>query len=70
MKKIGWLVGLLGLLTSCADLYDSNGEQQYMSSRNGTVVKVNPPLSSANISDFYDLPEQDKDAKVSTMPPH
>ena len=70
MKKIGWLVGLLGLLTSCVDQYDSNGEQQYMSSRNGRIVKVNPPLSSANISDFYDLPEQDNNAKVSTMPPN
>ena len=68
MRKI--VVGIcLGLLTACSAQYTSNGEQQYLSSRNGAVLIVPQPLTSSNISHFYDLPPQTQDATVSIVPP-
>ncbi len=68
MNKIGLMIALSLLLTACSAQYTSNGEQQYLKSRNGVGLVVPPPLSTANISDFYDLPLQKQDAKVSIVP--
>lgn len=68
MKKLGIMVLPL-LLTACSAQYTSNGEQQYLQSKNGARLVVPPSLSTANISDFYDLPSQSQDAKVSITPP-
>lgn len=57
------------LLTGCSAQYTTNGEQQYLQSRNGLRLVVPPPLTTANISDFYDLPPQNQDARVSVVPP-
>ena len=57
------------LLMACSAQYTSNGEQHYLESRNGVKPVIPPPLSSANISDFYDLPPQPQDARVSIKPP-
>ena len=68
MRKI--VVGVcLGLLSACSAQYTTNGEQNYLSSRNGSGVIVPPPLTSSNISHFYDLPSQDQHATVSIVPP-
>lgn len=68
MRKIGSVFFLLSL-AGCSAQYTSNGEQQYLNSRNGGDLVVPPPLTSSNISHFYDLPPQNKDARVSIIPP-
>lgn len=68
MKKLSvMLVGLL-VLTGCSR-YSSNGENLYLQSRNGQKIEVPPPLTSSNISNFYDLPEQTQSAHVEIEPP-
>lgn len=69
MKKVGLIVGVLLSLTACTAQYTSNGEQKYLQSLNGANLVVRPPLTSANISDFYNLPPQTQDARVSIAPP-
>lgn len=68
MKKLGCLALSLLVLGSCSK-YSSNGESLYLQSRNGQKVEVPPPLTSSNISNFYDLPEQTQNANVSIEPP-
>ena len=70
MKEVKLIVVLSLLLAGCSAQYTSSkGEQKYMQSRNGPKIVVPPPLTSANISDFYDLPPQNQDARVSVVPP-
>lgn len=69
MKKLGLMTVLALLQVGCAAVNTSNGEKQYLKSRNGVNLAVPAPLSSANISHFYDLPPQNQDAHVSTVPP-
>lgn len=68
MKKLSLMIMGLLVLTGCSR-YSSNGENLYLQSRNGQKVQVPPPLTSANISNFYDLPEQTQKATVSIAPP-
>ena len=56
-------------MSACSTHYSSNGETQYLQSRNGEKVVVPPPLSSANISGYYDLPAQNQASRVSILPP-
>ena len=69
MKKIGMLMGFSVLLTACSAQYTSNGEQRYLKSRNGPQIVVPSPLTVANISNFYDLPAQNQDARISDLVP-
>ncbi|TAL62551.1 MAG: hypothetical protein EPN84_06300 [Legionella sp.] len=69
MKKLGCVV-LAGLvLSGCAGRYSSSGEQKYMQSRNGAKVQVPYPLTTDNMSNFYDLPPQNQDPRVNIAPP-
>lgn len=68
MKKFSVLIVCVLVLTGCSR-YSSNGESLYLQSRNGQKVEVPPPLTSSNLSSFYDLPEQTQNAKVSIEPP-
>ncbi|KTD18398.1 hypothetical protein [Legionella jordanis] len=68
MKKIGFLMISMWLLTACSN-YASNGESLYLKSRNGAAVAVPPPLTDSNISHFYDLPQSNQNARVSIAPP-
>ncbi|PWY54558.1 hypothetical protein DGG96_11490 [Legionella qingyii] len=68
MKKLFFLIFVTLVLCGCSR-YASNGEHLYLSSRNGPPLEVPPPLSKANISSFYDLPQQNQDARVSIAPP-
>lgn len=68
MKKLSVLVLATILLTSCGSRYASNGENLYLQSRNGVKIAVPPPLTSSNIGNFYDLPPQNQDARVSIAP--
>lgn len=56
-------------LASCTSPYGTNDKQQYLSSKNGPYLVVPEPLSRSNISNFYDLPPQHGDPKVSVVPP-
>lgn len=67
MKKL--LVVVLPCLLVACGKYSSNGESLYLQSVNGAVVEVPPPLTRANVSDYYNLPAQTQDAKVSIAPP-
>ena len=69
MKRIGFIVVALTILTACSAQYTSNGEQLYLKSRNGENLVVPKPLTSENLSHFYDLPSQNQDAHVSVIPP-
>ena len=69
MKKIRIIMVLSVLLKGCSAQYTSNGEQQYLQSKNGVNLVVPSPLTTANISDFYVLPPQNQDARVSVVPP-
>ncbi len=68
MKKLMYVV-VAGLVLSGCSRYSSTGEQLYMQSRNGVKVQVPYPLTIENMSHFYDLPAQNKDAQVSIAPP-
>ncbi|MCX7117194.1 MAG: hypothetical protein NTW94_04685 [Legionellales bacterium] len=68
MKKL--MIAVFSLLVSaCTAQYTTNGEQKYQTSRNGVQLVVPPPLTSENISHFYDLPPQNQDPAVSVRPP-
>jgi uncharacterized lipoprotein len=68
VKKLSFMALCLLVLAGCSK-YSSNGENLYLQSRNGQKVEVPPPLTSSNISNFYDLPEQTHDPKVNIEPP-
>ena len=40
-----------------------------MTSRNGLLLVVPPPLTRSNIGDFYDLPVQNQNVRVRIAPP-
>lgn len=69
MKKISCIICAALILTACSGRYSSNGEHLYLKSRNGEKLEVPPPMTRANISDFYNLPPQNEDARVSITPP-
>ena len=69
MKKLSFVVLAALALSACSSRYASNGESQYLKSKNGQRLEVPPPLTSTNLSDFYDLPPQNQDAQVSIAPP-
>lgn len=69
MKKILFVSLLPFVLTSCASYYTSNGEKNYLKSRNGPKLVVPAPLTDTDISYFYNLPPQNQDARVSIEPP-
>lgn len=70
MKKLSCVVLATLVLSACANRYSSSGDNLYLQSRNGVKINVpSPPLTNANISNFYDLPAQTQDARVSIVPP-
>lgn len=68
MKKIGLIAVSALLITGCSH-FKGNSEQKYLKSRNGPGLVVPSPLTAGNVSHFYDLPHQDKQASVSIAPP-
>lgn len=69
VKKLCFMVFALLCLSACSSRYSSNGENLYLQSKNGVPLDVPRPLTSANISHFYDLPPQTQDPHVSIAPP-
>ncbi|KTD50166.1 Outer membrane protein assembly factor BamC [Legionella quinlivanii] len=68
VKKCFIVMVIMVLLSSCSR-YASNGESLYLRSQNGPSLNVPSPLTSDNISHFYDLPDQKQNAVVSIVPP-
>ena len=68
MKQMIIGAAAIFLLASCTAQYTSNGEQHYLQSKNGPTLVVPKPLTSANLSNFYDLPPQNQDARVDIKP--
>lgn len=69
MNKLVIVVISMFFVVACSSRYASNGEQLYLQSQNGAVIKVPAPLSDDNVSHFYDLPQQTQDTVVSIAPP-
>lgn len=69
MNKLSFMVVALLLLSGCSTRYASSGESLYLQSKNGVKVQAPAPLTNANINNFYDLPPQNEDARVSIAPP-
>lgn len=69
MSKLSVMACAVLLLSGCSTQYFSNSETLYLKSRNGEKVHAPSPLTNSNISDFYDLPVQNQDARVSLVPP-
>lgn len=71
MNKLYKCVLSLGLVVvaGCTMPYATNNKLQYMESRNGPNLNVPPPLTTRNISSFYDLPDQTANAQVDLDPP-
>ena len=69
VKKLSFIVGAVVLLSACSGRYSSNGESLYLKNNHGTTLEVPPPLTRENISDFYNLPPQNQEARVNIVPP-
>lgn len=70
MTKLSVMVFSVLLLSACSTEYFSNSERLYLKSHNGEKVHAPSPLTNSNISDFYDLPAQNQDARVSLVAPY
>jgi len=68
VKKLSCVV-LAGLALSGCSGYSTSGESLYLNSRNGVKVAVPYPLTTGNMSNFYDLPPQNQDARIRIAPP-
>ena len=62
-------IGCCIVLSACTNL-SMQGERLYQHSVNGPNLVVNPPLSQAEISHFYDLPSVGSTGPVNTTPPN
>lgn len=69
VKKTGFILLSVFSLASCSSHYASNAGKVYLKSRNGPDLVVSPPLTTANLGYFYNLPPQTQNAKVSIRPP-
>lgn len=73
LKKVITIFMVLPTLAGCGLLpsgeFSSNDKHQYLHSKNGQNIVVNRPLTDSNMSDFYQLPNQTKPAKISIKPP-
>ncbi len=73
MKKIfiSYLIltGLVGCGLMPSGEFSSNNKKDYLRSKNGPNLVINKPLTDANTSDFYQLPDQKKIATISIKPP-
>lgn len=68
MKKIVVLIVINFLLAACSSPYSSVGENIYMKAHNAPMLAVPSPLTSAYISSFYVLPDQNKPVLVNISP--
>ena len=68
LRKLSCIILASLALSACSNRYSSSGDGLYLSSRNGAKMTVPSPLTSANIGNFYDLPPQTQDARISIEP--
>lgn len=73
MKKNIAIFILIQGFTACSQIstaeFASNNKFEYLHSRNGQGLIIPKPLSDANISDFYLLPNQTSSIKVISIKP-
>lgn len=69
VMALGVIVLQACLLCACSSFYASNADKQYLKSKNGNNLVVPVPLTSENISHFYDLPNGGEKEMVSIVPP-
>lgn len=69
MNKFFLSLAVLLSLTACNSKFASNGEKQYISSKNGNLLTVPAPLTNTNINHFYDLAEPTGNVAVNIAPP-
>lgn len=67
ISVISWL--LIGCISWEPTDFASSDKDQYLSSKNGESLVIPPPLTNSNISDFYVLPNNEQNAKISIDPP-
>ncbi len=68
MNKLACLTLIVSGLVACSS-YVSKSDYAYLHSQNGIKIEVPAPLTGSSISNFYDLPDQTQNAKVSIEPP-
>lgn len=54
---------------ACSSRYSSSGEHLYLRSQNGPNLVIPAPLTTENISHFYDLPSVIGNPNISIVPP-
>lgn len=57
------------LLVSCTTKYATNGENIYLRADNGASLVVPAPLTTDNISHYYDLPQRPENPRVDISLP-
>jgi uncharacterized lipoprotein len=69
IKTLVWVI-VVALASSCSSHFATDGEHQYLNSKNGQTLVVPAPLTNENSSHFYDLPSPTtKKTEVSIAPP-
>ena len=63
------VIMLSAILCSCASQFGSSAENAYLNSRNGAYPVITAPLTSSNLSHFYDLPQEEAPVAVTITPP-
>lgn len=70
MRKAIFLMIFILSISISGCFQGSNGEFQYLESKNGPALTVPPPLAANNINHFYDLPtQQSKNIQMNNVPP-
>ncbi|HBI20981.1 MAG TPA: hypothetical protein DDY37_00070 [Legionella sp.] len=67
VKRLTYICLCSVFLVACSA---SSGSDLYLKSTNGPDLVVPQPLTTANMGDFYKLPPQHQDARVSIDPPN
>lgn len=64
------IILLLSLLLINCSNFPSKAEQLYLENKNGEKLTVPHPLTDSQISNFYTLPIQEQNPRISTLPPN
>lgn len=67
MKRVCVFVVVVLGLSSCS--YFGQNDANVLNSRNGGSLVIPSPLTSDNLSPYYELPAQTQNAHISLVPP-
>lgn len=69
-SRLFFLTVSLGLPMACTQVpYSSIDKTQYLGADHAKNLVIQAPLTSENLSHYYDLPPKDKNPRVSILPP-